>query len=119
MKFLHRNSLTKAIHEVGVKLSYPFIVTDFTIMTKQLSPVAAIPGKKEANAEKTVFFCTECDKEIPQDELLSKCFECGNIFPVDDLVVERQEGNFVFCPRHAGKMETRPLVQSLNYISTK
>lgn len=110
-------------HNIVVKTSFPFLVLDFTLGTKSVVPVQVSVDETTIN-EVPVYFCQECNKEIPTEELFVKCFKCGEMTLVTELFYYKTVG-VGFCQRHSEefkgdeKLSAKPLIYYLGRLTSK
>jgi hypothetical protein len=93
MRLFHK--IGTKIHNVGIELDISFYASDFMMVTKAITPIQVQYSSKNTSG-KCVFYCAECDKEIPIEEVVSKCFKCGDLFTAKELMAHKKSG-LIFC----------------------
>ena len=99
MRLFHKES--GRIHTLVIRIGISFAATDFMLSTKAITPIQVQYDSKSTSG-KCEFYCPECEKEIPIDQIISKCFKCGELFTVENLMGHKQSG-LVFCKEDSEK----------------
>lgn len=111
MRLYHKQS--GKIHAVSIGIDLKFYSSDFILGTKSIIPIQVGFDAAKVSGDCS-FYCYDCGKAIPIEELFSKCFKCGEFLPIEQLMGHKQSG-LIFCVEdsESGKEEKdtpRPLV---------
>lgn len=57
-------------------------VTTFGITKSSLRTGTGNISIKDSENSEPVFYCSQCEKNVPLDEIYSRCYYCGDEFPI-------------------------------------